>query len=145
MNPNLLHTNAMAMTNRFVDVLKETVEIQLLKFLPSQYFLIVGNLRRIKIVLKHNFRDKSKEDDFTDLSQNLMFLELLNYQVHKYNKVIAKRRKANMEGGMNAYIKSTHSATKSKMNNQIYSSHNEDHKEFDEDTQYVDLIRENSD
>jgi len=104
-------------------------------------------MKRIKIVYKHAFRDQSKEDDYTDLSQNLFFLELLNHQIHKYfMRVKAKQSRTNGEGSMNAYIKSTaNSGTKSKMNGQIYSSNNEEHKYIDEDTQIVDLIKENSD
>jgi len=133
------------MTNKFTDLLKESVEIQLLKFLPSQYFLLIGNQARIKIVFKHNFRDQSKEDDFTDLSLNMMFLELLDYQLQKYNKVMAKNRKNNGEGNLNAYVKSTHSATKSKLNGHIYSSANEELKFNDEDGHDGDLFKENSD
>jgi hypothetical protein len=131
------------MTTKFTELLKETVEIYLLKFLPSQYFLVVGNMQRIKILFQHNFRDKSKEDEFTDLSQNLMFLEFLNHQIFKYNTVHGKNRTYRDDPRGNQ--KSTHSATKSKMNYPINSSVNEDNKDTDEAMRHIELLKESSD
>ena len=120
------------------------MEIHLLKFLPSQYFLVVGNTRRVKIMYQYSFRDQSKEDDFTDLSQNLRFLECLNHRIFKLNtshKSGRRQTKNGDDGGR--YIKSTHSATKSKMNQHIDSAVNEDRKNIDEDIEYIDMAKEN--
>lgn len=139
----MFHTNVIKMTAKFTELLKETVEIYILKFLPSQYFLVVGNMQRIKVLFQNNFRDKSKEFEFTDLSQNMMFLEFLNHQICQYNKVNS-RKQTNREDHRGNQ-KSTHSATKSKMNYPINSSVNEDNKDIDEDTRYLDLLKENQD
>lgn len=125
------------MTNKFTQVLKDTVEIQLLKFIPSQYMLVIGNHQRIKVMYQYSFRDQSKEDDYTDLTQNLMFLEYLNHQIKKLNKAGTKRQfSRNDDNGK----KSTHSATKSKMNHPIASDGDEEVKVDD-----ADLLAENDD
>lgn len=43
LNPNLLHQNVIKLDEKFFSFLREEVEVQLLKFIPSQFFLVVGN------------------------------------------------------------------------------------------------------
>jgi len=128
-------------TNKFTEYLKETVEIHMLKFLPSQYILVFANPQRAKIMYNYNFRDQSKEDEYSDLSQNLWFLQLLNYHIQKLEKEGLNGRSRKGEDTNRPFIKSTHSGTKSKMNQHIDSA--EDRKNSDEDSEYFEIMKEN--
>lgn len=69
-NPYLLHCNINKINTKFNDFLNETIQIQLLKFLPLQHFVVINNSERMKIVQKYNFKDQSCEEDFVDVSRS---------------------------------------------------------------------------
>lgn len=143
LNSNLLHTNVTKMTNKFTEYLKETVEIHVLKFLPSQYFLVQSNQQRSKILYKYNFRNQSIEEEYSDLSQNSMYLESLNYHIQKIARSDFGVKNKRPEENGRPIVKSTHSGTKSKMNQHIDTIENEDRKNSDEDTEYYEFLKEN--
>jgi len=135
----------MKLLNNFTEYLKQTVEIHLLKFLPSQFFLLTKSKGGIKIVYKYSFRDQSKEDDYTDISKNLEFLKFLHYQIHNFTLRKERPSKKRKKDTARKEFKSTHSATKSKMNQNIDSVGLEDRKMLEDDSEYYNLVKNNAD
>ena len=102
-------------------------------------------MAQIKIIYKYSFRDQSKEDDYTDLSKNLMFLKFLHYQIYNFSLKDEKPKRHRRDESARKEFKSTHSGTKSKMNQNIDSEGIEDRKLLEEDSEYSNLIKDNSD
>lgn len=143
MNPNLINHNINRYSDKFSSNLKDTIEVQLLKFLPSQAFVVIGNFDYIKLLFGYNFRDNLKSD-CTDLSMNLRFLNLLHYNIKHYqsrNDKLPKTARSNGNNRPRYENKTTHSATKSRMN-QVIDSDKEDSKNLDDDESGIALIYE---
>lgn len=117
MNPNLLHSNINRFNDKFNTYLKDTVEVQLLKFLPSQFFIALSSQDHTKLVYDYNFRD-NLNNDHIDFSQNGDFLRLVHYYINNYDlrdKTVNKSKPRN--NTHRGELKTTQSATKSRMMN----------------------------
>jgi hypothetical protein len=72
-----------------------------------------------------------------------MYLESLNYHILKIAQSDFGMKNRRPDEKSRPYIKSTHSGTKSKMNQHIDTLENEDRKNSDEDTEYYEFLKEN--
>jgi hypothetical protein len=142
LNPNLLHKNINRFSDKFNSHLKDTTEIQLLKFLPSQFFLAVSNSEYTKLTYRYNFRDHLK-NDYSDFSMNVSFLGLLHYHINNFwMKSKTQNRAKNRNNHGRNENKTTNSGTKSRMMNNPVE---DDSKQIDDDESgLAAIIDENS-
>ena len=117
MNPNLLHSNINKFNDKFNTYLKETIEVQMIKFIPSQFFITLSNKDHTKLVYEYNFTDNLNKEH-VDLTHNYEFLKLVHHYINNYelsDKTALKNK--SLGSNKNIDLKLQQTATKSRMMN----------------------------